>query len=73
MGHAFSTMGYFAELLNDNAAIGYWNGLASDQLKNISSMFIDGWYRDIDGRTDEPIILKDYFDVMMFTPVANSV
>ena len=70
MGHAFSTMGYFAELLNDNVAIGYWNGLASDQLKNISSMFIDGWYRDIDGRTDEPIILKDYFDVMMFTPVA---
>ena len=64
MGHAFSTMGYFAELLNNDEAIGHWNGLASEQMKNISSMFVDGWYRDIDGRTNKPIILKDYFDVM---------
>ena len=70
MGHAFSTMSYFSHLLNDNKAKIYWDNLAEKQLKNIKSMFIDGWYRDIDGRTEKPIILKDYFDVMMFTPVA---
>jgi len=70
MGHAFKTVSYFAELFNDDEAFNHWNNLADDQIRNTKSMFLDGWYRDFDSRTNSPIILKDYFDVMMFTPVA---
>jgi len=31
---------------------------------------VNGWFRDVDARTSQPIILKDYYDVMMFLPVS---
>lgn len=35
-----------------------------------ASMYVDGRFRDFDGRTGKPIIIDDYFDVMMLTPYA---
>jgi hypothetical protein len=50
-----------------------WNTLAERRRENTRHMFVDGWFRDIDGRSNTPIILKDYFDVMMLSPLTCGV
>ncbi|MCK4578770.1 MAG: hypothetical protein KAU50_08260, partial [Candidatus Marinimicrobia bacterium] len=39
------------------------------RIRNTRSMFVGNWFRDVDGRTNQPIILKDHYDVMMLTPL----
>ena len=36
-------------------------------------MFFDNWFRDVDARNGKPILLKEYYDVMMLTPLACKV
>jgi hypothetical protein len=60
--------GYAAELGKEDDAR-KWRELARFRTENVREMFIDGWYRDIDARTGKPIILEDYLDIMMISPV----
>jgi hypothetical protein len=47
----------------------YWEQLAQERLGRVQSMFYDGWFRDFDSRDGKPIILPDYYDVMMLSPL----
>ncbi len=53
--------------------VALWKTLADRRRNNTRTMFVDGWFRDIDGRSNTPIILKDYFDVMMLSPLTCGV
>ncbi|HCE00851.1 MAG TPA: hypothetical protein DER07_07380 [Armatimonadetes bacterium] len=47
-----------------------WRKEAEARVQATRNMFVDGWFRDFDARTGSPIILDDYWDVMMLLPVA---
>jgi hypothetical protein len=48
----------------------HWGALADQRVKTTQGMFVDGWYRDFDSRTNTPIVLPDYLDVMMLLPLS---
>lgn len=50
-----------------------WNQLAGHRIETTRAMFVDGWFRDFDARDNRPIILKDYYDVMMLYPLAAGI
>jgi len=70
MAHAMTRMQDFAEILENHEDVSYWKGLTTRRVEAARSMFVDGWFRDFDARNNEPIILEDYYDIMMFLPVS---
>lgn len=46
-----------------------WKKLAETRIRNTRSMFVDGWFRDIDGRNGQPIFLEDFYDPIMLAPL----
>lgn len=50
-----------------------WSELARHRIGTTRAMFVDGWFRDFDARDNQPIILKDYYDVMMLYPLAAGI
>jgi hypothetical protein len=73
MANAFLNLAYFAEMTGDMQDVSHWLQLASDRIKRTQSMYVDGWFRDFDARTGQPIVLKDYMDIMMLMPVSLGV
>ena len=69
MAEAMEIMRSFAVLAGKPGDVSLWTTLAERRKSNTRKMFVDGWFRDVDGRSNTPIILKDYFDVMMFAPL----
>jgi len=69
MAEAMKTMQAFAHVAGLRSDVEYWRVLAERRIKNTREMFFDGWFRDVDARTKSPIILPDYFDVMMLSPL----
>ncbi|MDZ7331739.1 MAG: trehalase family glycosidase [candidate division KSB1 bacterium] len=69
MAEAMANMALFAEIAGQSADIPYWKKLAQQRLERTRSMFVDGWFRDFDARVNQPIILDNYFDVMMLAPL----
>jgi len=69
MAEAMEVMESFAPLAGRPEDAALWRTLADRRRDNTRKMFVNGWFRDIDGRTNTPIILKDYFDVMMLSPL----
>jgi hypothetical protein len=73
MAEAFSAMAQLctdAGFPQDKAR---WNELAAHRIATTRAMFVDGWFRDFDARNNRPIILKDYYDVMMLFPLATGI
>ena len=71
MAHAMSVMADFSKVargvpLEEQRR---WEEMAKEGQKRARSMFVDGWYRDFDSRNNKPIIIENYFDVMMLTPL----
>ena len=62
-----------AGLLGKPEESGRWKNMAEDRVRRTRSMFFDGWFRDVDARTGAPIVLKDYFDIMMLSPLTCGV
>jgi hypothetical protein len=73
MAEAMEIMQSFAPLAGRPEDVSLWATLADRRKRNTRSMFVDGWFRDVDGRSNAPIILKDYFDVMMLSPLTCGV
>lgn len=69
MAEAFQDMERFADIAGESQDVARWKSLADRRIDTTRSMFVDGWFRDFDARTNQPILLKDYWDVMMLTPV----
>lgn len=70
MAHAMTRMQDFAKVIGKPDDVTYWDKLAGRRVEATRSMFVDGWFRDFDARNNEPIIIKDYYDIMMFLPVS---
>ena len=69
MAEAMKTMQAFADITGMRTDVEYWRALAERRIKNTREMFFSGWFRDVDARSKNPIILPDYFDVMMLAPL----
>ncbi len=69
MAEAFHIMAHFAETLNMGKQSTRWRELEKRHRRHTRSMFVDGWYRDIDGRNGQPIILEDFYDPIMLAPL----
>jgi hypothetical protein len=70
MANAFSNMILFCRIAGRSQDEGRWRGLAQHRIETTRAMFVDGWFRDFDSRNNQPIILKDYYDIMMLYPLA---
>lgn len=46
-----------------------WSAFARRRVQNTRSMFFQGKFRDVDGRNNQPIILRDFYDVMFLSPL----
>jgi hypothetical protein len=73
MAGAMETLRDFAPLAGHPEERRQWEDLARERRDHVHGMFFDGWFRDIDGRTRRPIVLPDYYDVMMLAPLACNV
>lgn len=73
MAEAMNNMEFFAGVTGRKEDVTYWHRLAGQRVDNTRAMFVDNWFRDFDARTRKPIILKDYYDVMMLTPLTCGV
>lgn len=73
MADAFQSMILFCEVAGEQKDRQKWERLAEHRIEVTRSMCVDGWFRDFDARTNKPIILQDYYDVMMLYPVAAGV
>lgn len=69
VAHAMQVMTIFARLLNLPASEARWSALAQDRLQRVRSMYVDGYFRDFDARTGTPILMEDYFDIMLLSPL----
>lgn len=72
VAEALRLMVKFAELADAPEDVPYWTKLAERRVAAVRGMFFDGWFHDIDVRTDQPIRL-DYLDVMMLSPLTCGV
>lgn len=70
MAHAMQVLSECATVLGDEEAAQNWQTRAEETVERTRNMFYDGWFRDVDGRTNTPIILDDYHDAMMFLPLS---
>lgn len=69
VAHAMQMLADFAHQLNLPANEEHWRKLAGEHLQRVRAMYMNGWFRDFDARTGKPIVIDDYFDIMMLSPV----
>ncbi|MFQ5759062.1 MAG: trehalase family glycosidase, partial [Candidatus Bathyarchaeia archaeon] len=69
IAEAMRNMEMFAKAVDMPEDQEYWRKLAKRRVKTTQEMFVDGWFRDFDARTNQPLILKDYYDIMMLAPL----
>ncbi len=67
------TMVDYARIAGYERDVEMWRELAEDRINRTRSMYVDGWFRDWDGRENKPFMLDDYYDVMMLAPLAVGV
>jgi hypothetical protein len=73
MAEAFRNMALFCEVAGVPQDKARWSQLAHHREQTTRGMFVDGWFRDFDNRDNRPIIIKDYFDIMMLYPLAAGI
>ena len=73
MAEALGILGEFARFVPGPEESSMWKELAARRARNTQSMFFEGEFRDIDGRSGAPIVLKGHNDVMMLTPLVCGV
>ena len=73
MAEALGILGEYARLVPGPDETAMWKELAARRIRNTQSMFFDGGFRDVDGRSGAPIILKGHNDVMMLAPLVCGV
>ncbi len=69
VAEAMRILAEFAPLAGHGEDQQLWQDLAARRVENTRSMFVQGWFRDVDGRNGKPIIFNDYHDAMMLVPL----
>jgi len=70
MANAIKNMAIFAEVAGIEEDIRYWGEMADVRIQRTRDMFVDGRFRDFDAVTGKPIILDDYYSIMMLSPIS---
>ena len=70
MANAITNLAMFADIAGHSEDKKRWEKIRDELIERTQKMFVGGSFRDFDGRNGEPIILNDYFDVMMLLPVS---
>lgn len=70
MANAIKNMVLFATVAGKQEDVNYWKKKADLRIRRTRDMFVDGRFRDFDAQTGEPIILKDYYSIMMLAPIS---
>lgn len=73
MAEAMQNMTTFAGIAGVPEDIAYWQELAQERVRHTHSMFVDGWFRDIDGRNGQPILFDNFYDPIMLAPLTCNV
>jgi hypothetical protein len=73
MAEALGILGEFARFVPGPDETSTWKELAARRIRNTQSMFFDGGFRDVDGRSGAPIMLGNHHDVMMLAPLVCGV
>ncbi len=73
MANAIKNMILFAEVAGIKKDVSYWKKMAKLRINRTRDMFVDGRFRDFDALTGKPIILDDYYSVMMLSPISLGV
>lgn len=73
VAEALVNMAIYARILGKPEDEKRWQENADDRIKHLHEMYVDGWYRDFDSRSNKPIILEDYYDIMMLSPITCNV
>jgi hypothetical protein len=73
MANGLRNMILFAEVAGETQDVEYWKELAGKRVERTRAMFVDGRFRDFDARTGEPIILDEYYSVMMLAPISLNI
>lgn len=73
MANAIQNMVMFSEVAGMKSDIVYWEKMADQRIERTRGMFIDGRFRDFDAQTGKPIILEDYYSIMMLAPISLGV
>jgi hypothetical protein len=71
MADAMTVMSKIAPLTGHGADTEKWITMAKDRSGRMHMMYKDGWFRDVDGRNGQPIMLDTYGDVMMLLPLTT--
>ena len=71
MADAFLVMSKIAPLTGHDADTEKWTEMAKNRTERMRTMYKDGWFRDVDGRNNQPIMLDTYGDVMMLLPLTT--
>ncbi len=69
VAEAMRILAEFAPIAGHAVDQQHWQDLAGRRLENTRSMFVQGWFRDVDGRNGKPIVFNDYHDAMMLVPL----
>ena len=70
MANAIKNMVLFADVAGEDQDVEYWEKMAKLRVDRTRAMFIDGRFRDFNAITGEPIILDNYYSVMMLAPIS---
>lgn len=73
MVEALRNMVLFAEIADALEDCERWAALAEQKTAATREMFVDGWFRDHDTRSGQPIFTPDHVDLMMLTPLTCGV
>lgn len=73
MAEAMRNLALFAGIARKPADARRWSRMADERARRVRAMYVDGWFRDFDARTERPIVIADYYDVMMLVPLACGV
>lgn len=69
MAEAMRILSEIAGLMRNLEEQQYWENKATLRIKNTHSMFFQNWFRDIDGRKNQPIIFENFYDPIMLAPL----
>jgi hypothetical protein len=70
MANALENMVLFAKVAGEANDVAKWESMAKERTRRVREMFVDGRFRDFDATTGKPIILENYYSVMMLTPIS---
>jgi hypothetical protein len=68
MAEALALMAQLATRLGLPDEGRHWEACASRRIREVRAMFVDGWFRDFDTRTEQPFLTPD-LDIMMLAPL----